>query len=138
MSSGLRALAVGVALALLAAAASVVFQDTAKTDVYVKTGKWSYVIEKAEQQGQCKRGREEGGVEISYTAKEVSVRFYGCNVANVRITIKADSTVPICLTPEGPVEGPQRIPLRPGRTATRTFIFYENGTLRFTVKIGDC
>jgi len=99
----------------------------------VKTGKWSYTIEDAYPE-------VEGGGEVVVTwgARSVAVSMYNRTRAVVEVKIRSDATVPICLTPQGPVEGYQRIWLRPGDTVWRAFVFVDNGTLTFSVSVGTC
>jgi len=135
------------ALALALVVASTV--EVAKVDAKVKTGKWSYAIEAAypkvedtEERGRG-GGREEkicrgGKVEVTREARSVTVTMYNCTRAVVEVRIRSDATVPICLTSQGPVEGYQHIPLRPGDAVWRTFVFVDNGTLTFSVSVGTC
>jgi len=136
------------ALALTLVVASTV--EVAKIDATVKTGKWSYTIEdtkvkvgdNAEKKGHG-RSKEEricggGEVEVTWGARSVAVTMYNCTRAVVEVKIRSDATVPICLTPQGPVEGNQHIPLRPGDAVWRTFVFVGNGTLTFSVSVGTC
>jgi len=136
------------ALALALAVASTV--EVAKIDATVKTGKWSYAIEDAKVKGgdnAGKKGRggdnEEricggGEIKVTWGARSVAVTMYNCTRAVVEVKIRSDATVPICLTPQGPVEGNQHIPLRPGDAVWRTFVFVDNGTLTFSVHLGTC
>jgi len=136
------------ALALTLVVASTV--EVAKIDTTVKTGKWSYTIEdtkvKVGDNAEKKGGGEGGGkkicgrdeVEVTWDASSVAVTMYNCTRAVVEVKIRSDATVPICLTPQGPVEGYQHIPLRPGDAAWRTFVFTDNGTLTFSVSVGTC
>jgi len=126
--------------------------EVAKVDATVKTGRWSYTIEGADPRieggdsaGERGRGRGKGAkicgrdeVEVTWGARSVAVTMYNCTRAVVEVGIRSDATVPICLTPQGPVEGGQRIWLRPGDAVWRTFVFVDNGTLTFSVSVGTC
>jgi len=136
------------ALALALALASTA--EVAKVDATVKTGKWSYTIEAAYPKGGAGAGGKGGGggkgekickrdeVEVTWGAGNVAVTMYNCTRAMVEVKIRSDATVPICLTPQGPVEGGQQIWLQPGDVVWRTFVFTGNGTLTFSVSVGTC
>jgi len=137
------------ALALALVVASTV--EVAKVHATVKTGKWNYAIEDAKVKGGDDAGEKGGGrsrrgekvcgrgeVEVMWGVRSVAVTMYNCTRAVVEVTIRSDATVPICLTPQGPVEGGQRIPLQSGDVVWRTFVFVNNGTLTFSVRVGTC
>jgi len=136
------------ALALTLVVASTV--EVAKIDATVKTGKWSYAIEDAKVKGGDNAGEKGGGegrgeknckegeAKVTWGARSVAVTMYNCTRAVVEVTIRSDATVPICLTPQGPVKENQHIPLRPGDVVWRTFVFVNNGTLTFSVRVGTC
>jgi len=138
------------ALALTLAVASTM--EVANVDATVKTGKWSYTIEYAypkvevgvsagEKGGGEGRGEKicsGGEAKVTWGARSVAVTMYNCTRAVVEVAFRSDATVPICLTPQGPVEGNQHIPLRPGDVVWRTFVFVNNGTLTFSVSVGTC
>lgn len=112
----------------------------AKTAIEVKTGSWSYEIIKAEAKN---TGHGRGvclpqNVTVSYTENSVTVVMYGCQRVLVDIMIRSKATVPLCLIPKGPAEGPGKIPLAIGATRTVNYVFHTNGTLTFERQIGDC
>jgi len=138
------------ALALTLAVASTM--EVANVDATVKTGKWSYTIEyahlkvegrdnageKGGGEGRGEKNCKEGEAKVTWGARSVAVTMYNCTRAVVEVKIRSDATVPICLTPQGPVEGGQRIPLQSGDVVWRTFVFVNNGTLTFSVSVGTC
>ncbi|MEM4604529.1 MAG: hypothetical protein QXR68_04240 [Pyrobaculum sp.] len=101
----------------------------------VKTGRWSFyvsdvAVRDAEGSGVCSKE----SVEAKWGDVWVSVIMYGCGKAIVDVSLRPESTVPICIEPKGPVESMQKILLYPGQTVSVSYIFTSNGTLIFSIK----